>query len=267
MHRSRTVPRSARLVDGRAIHYFDDEPGRYGAPPPDRRELDATASHAELRHDALFDEWVVIATHRQTRTHLPAASDCPLCDSTETAWTEVPAPEYDVVVFDNRFPSLPAALGDEPPRGHCDVIVFSSDHAASFARLDRVRLRTIGDAWAHRSEALAAENGVRYVLAFENRGEQIGVTLHHPHGQIYAYPYVPPTAARMVAAASAHRSRTGSCLGCDLLHDELADGSRIIAAGPQSVAYVPTAGRWPFEIHVVPRRRVTALEPLTPDGL
>ena len=267
MHRPRAVPRSAHLADGRTIHYFDDQAGRFGDPPPDRRTLASEPLRSELRHDALLDEWVVVATHRQTRTHLPAGPDCPLCPSTATSFTEVPASAYDVVVFENRFPSLPAAAPGEPERGRCEVICYTSDHDASFAGLDDARLQTVADAWLARSEALAADPGVAYVLCFENRGEEIGVTLDHPHGQIYAYPFVPARVARLATSAASHRDRAGSCLGCDLLAAELEDGRRVLVAGTHAVAYVPSAARWPFEIHVVPRRHVTGLSGLASDEL
>ena len=267
MPRPRAVPRSAHLADGRSIHYFDDRPGAFGDPPTDRRTGTQEQSSAELRLDALLDEWVIVATHRQSRTHLPEARDCPLCPSTEHTLTEIPASAYDVVVFENRFPSLPAARSGEPARGRCEVICFSSDHDATFAGLDDDRLRTVADAWLSRSEALAAAPGVAYVLPFENRGEEIGVTLNHPHGQIYAYPFVPPRVAGLLSAATAHRHRTGSCLGCDVLAEELADGRRVVAAGTHAVAYVPFAARWPFELHVVPRRHVTSMGGLTGEEL
>ncbi len=106
-----------------------------------------------------------------------------------------------------------------------------------------------------------------YVLPFENRGEEIGVTLNHPHGQIYAYPYIPPRVTRAAERAAAHRQRTGSCLGCDLLDEELTDGRRVVVAGNAAVAYVPFAARWPFELHVVPRRHASSLGDLTGEEL
>jgi UDPglucose--hexose-1-phosphate uridylyltransferase len=267
MQEMRAGRRTAALADGREVTYFDDpSSGAVGQPPPDRRDLPPVPRPAELRRDPLVDEWVIVATHRQTRTFLPPTKDCPLCPSRGEAQTEVPAPDYDVVVFENRFPSLPASPGpDQPAAGRCDVIVYSSDHDASFSTLSDERLATIGEAWVARTEALAREPGVEYVFCFENRGEQIGVTLHHPHGQIYAYPFVPPRAERMLAAASAHNERTGACLSCELLETELGDGTRIVAATAHSVAYVPRAARWPYEVHVVPRRHVADLPALTGD--
>jgi len=257
--------RAGLLADGREILYFDDpSSGSLPDPPPDRRDLPPRPAPTELRRDELVDEWVIVATHRQTRTFLPPTRDCPLCPSHGDTLTEVPASDYDVAVFENRFPSLPAAeLPGAPAAGRCDVICYSSEHDASFARLSDERLATIADAWAERSEALRADPGVAYVFCFENRGEQIGVTLHHPHGQIYAYPFIPPRAERMLASASAHLERTGSCLACDLLAQELADGRRIVAATDTAVAYVPRAARWPYEIHVLPRRHVPDLAALS----
>lgn len=251
-------PRRARLADGRAILYFDDAGRTPPAPPPDPRSLPDREPAAELRWDRLVDEWVIVAGHRQARTYLPAASECPLCPSRDGRQSEIPADDYDVVVFENRFPSLPAAAPGKTPRGRCDVVVYSSDHDASFSALPRERLRTIGAAWAQRTAELSAEPGVASVFVFENRGVEIGVTLHHPHGQIYAYPFVPPRLDRMLAAALRH----GRCLGCAILADELADGRRVIAATEHAVAYVPQAARWPFEIHVVPRRHIPNLAAL-----
>jgi UDPglucose--hexose-1-phosphate uridylyltransferase len=265
MQPPRASRRTGRLADGRDIIYFDDpsSTGADASPPADRRDLPPVPAPAELRRDRLVDEWVIVATHRQTRTFLPPTRDCPLCPSRGDAQTEIPAPAYDVVVFENRFPSLPATGGEvEGPAGRCEVICYSDEHEASFATLSDERLATISRAWAERTAALGADTGVAYVFCFENRGEQIGVTLHHPHGQIYAYPFIPPRAERMLSAADAHRRRTGTCLACDLLDDELADGRRIVASTESAVAYVPHAARWPYEIHVLPRRHVPDLPAL-----
>ncbi|HJP71720.1 MAG TPA: DUF4931 domain-containing protein, partial [Candidatus Limnocylindria bacterium] len=207
-------PRRAHLADGREILYFDDAGSAAPPPSPDPRTLPDREPPAELRWDRLVDEWVIVAGHRQDRTFLPAASDCPLCPSRDGRHSEIPAEEYDVVVFENRFPSLPAAPEGGTPHGRCDVVVYSSDHSASFSGLSEERLRTIGAARAQRTAELSAEPGVASVFVFENRGVDIGVTLHHPHGQIYAYPFVPPRLERMLETAQ--RFPNG-CLGCALL--------------------------------------------------
>jgi len=251
------TPRRATLADGRPILYFDDEGHDPGPPPADRRVLETRPHPAELRHDPLTDEPVLVAAHRQGRTFLPPSEACPLCPSRDGSLTEIPAAAYDVVVFENRFPSLPAtALGSEPA-GSCEVVCYAAEHTASFAVLDPRRLATVMAAWVHRTDELSRLPGVAYVLAFENRGEEIGVTLHHPHGQIYAYPYLPPRIARMVEVAA----RADGCLGCLELEREL-EGNRIIDQGEHAVAYVPHGARWPYEIHVLPRRHASTLAEL-----
>jgi UDPglucose--hexose-1-phosphate uridylyltransferase len=266
MPTSRLDPRRGRLADGRAILYFDDAGGRdAGEPPADTRAPEARPADGELRHDALTDEWVIQAPHRQDRTHLPAASACPLCPSRAGSSTEIPANSYDVVVFENRFPSLPAAppIGADGPRGgRCEVISYADDHDAQFASLPEGRLRTIAAAWTHREAELSASSDTAQVFIFENRGEEIGVTLHHPHGQIYAYPFVPPRAARLAEVATAHHRANNECLGCRLLQEEMKDGRRVIAEADVAVAFVPLAARWPYEVHVVPRRHVSTLAEL-----
>jgi UDPglucose--hexose-1-phosphate uridylyltransferase len=256
-------PRRSLLADGREILYFDDPGVERGTPTPDPRDLAARPRPSELRHDRLTDEPVIVAAARQDRTFLPPASDCPLCPSRAGTATEVPDHDYDVVVFENRFPSLPAAAeSGGPPAGRAEVICYAAQHDASFSRLPSGRLATIGAAWAHRTRELSALPGVAQVLVFENRGEEIGVTLHHPHGQVYAYPFVPPRLARMVEAGGRHRAAGGSCLACDILDEEMADGARVIAATEHCVAYVPRAARWPWEVHLVPRRHVADLAAL-----
>jgi UDPglucose--hexose-1-phosphate uridylyltransferase len=266
---------STRLADGRElIYYFDKAPG--AAPPGrDARDLQPVSTSSQIRHDPVLDEWVVIAAHRQDRTFLPPAEQCPLCPSAGTRLTEIPAADYDVVVFENRFPSLasnvpPLAEGGgllvrRPGTGRCEVLCYTSDHGASFWRLPPWRLRTIAAVWVDRTLELSRLAGVEYVFCFENRGEEIGVTLSHPHGQIYAYPFVPPRVARALRSAERHRRRTGGCLFCDLLAAELAAGERVVSAGPRFVALVPWAAHWPFEVHVYPRRHVPDLAALSDD--
>lgn len=141
--------------------------------------------------------------------------------------------------------------------------MFTPEHDGSFASLPFERARTVVEAWAQRTEALSALQGVRQVFPFENRGEQIGVTLHHPHGQIYAYPYAAPHAAQLAARSRAHLASTGRALMGEVLADEAADGDRMVLAGEHFSAYVPYAARWPLEVHLLPHRQVPDLAALT----
>ncbi|KRE77335.1 galactose-1-phosphate uridylyltransferase [Arthrobacter sp. Soil763] len=268
------------LADGRELFYFADA-GRTGGPArpdpreaADRRAPEARGGAGELRFDALTGEWVAIAAHRQSRTHLPPAAECPLCPSTPERPSEIPAPDYDVAVFENRFPSLGPDVGQLPEQpgwgtstpayGRCEVICFTPEHTGSFAGLGEARARTVVEAWAARTAALSALPGVRQVFPFENRGADIGVTLHHPHGQIYAYPYLPPRAAVLSAAAQRHYDAAGGreTLTGSLLRAESRDGSRMVLEGRHFSAYVPFAARWPLEVHLVPHRQVPDLAAL-----
>ncbi|WP_433535665.1 galactose-1-phosphate uridylyltransferase [Micromonospora sp. CA-249363] len=255
------------LADGRELIYFDENDDAV-RDQPDRRELPPPPPASQLRYDPLTDEWVAVAVHRQTRTFLPPANECPLDPSQGDRLTEIPAPDYDVVVFENRFPSLSGRVADEPGEitpftpvrpgeGRCEVVCFTSDHNASFASLPPRRVRTVLDALADRTEVLGELPGVEQIFCFENRGVEIGVTLHHPHGQIYAYPFVTPRTRALLAAARRHAERTGGGnLYADVLAAERAAGDRVVAENEHWTAFVPAAARWPFEVHVAPRRVV-----------
>lgn len=274
--RSPRSPTRTVLSDGRELLYFDDEPGRLHT-ARDERDLSAPVSTSEIRWDAIAREWTVVAGHRQARTFKPVTSECPLCPSREGWQSEVPQDAYDVVVFENRFASLSQSAADSvtgrdelpfrlrPGIGRCEVVVFTDDHTSSFPSLTQRRVGTIIDAWVHRTAELRALPGVEYVYCFENRGDEIGVTLAHPHGQIYAYPFVPNRIARAAQTLVDHAAAGRGCLQCQQLADELNDGSRIVVTGRYWVAYVPFAARWPFEVRLVPRRHLASLPDLDGD--
>jgi UDPglucose--hexose-1-phosphate uridylyltransferase len=278
----------AHLADGRDIFYFDDSPGYVTGETVresvDTRPLGPAGGGSELRYDVLTGEWVAIASHRNDRTFLPPKDECPLCPTGRgVVPSEVPASDYDVVVFENRFPSLstrveglPHDLDGEPlfpvrpGVGRCEVVCFTSDHGASFSSLRPDRVRTVVEAWADRTAELSATDGVRQVFCFENRGQEIGVTLHHPHGQIYAYPFVTPRTSALLRQAEAHRRSTGGNLLRDVLDAERRAGTRVVLAGEHWTAYVPAAARWPVEVHLAPHRDVpdiTALDDAERDEL
>ncbi len=288
MGRDRVWKSSGRLADGREIIYFDESPGSGRAAAADHRDLPpvAGAESSVLRWDALAGEWVVIAAQRQDRTFLPPTDQCPLCPSRDGRLTEIPAPGYDVVVFENRFPSLrgaplppgaglpgPAVPADggppetagvpaRPGTGRCEVVCFTSDHNASFGSLSPRRVRTVLEAWADRTAALGAMRGIEQVYCFENRGEEIGVTLHHPHGQIYGYPFVTPRTARMLGQARAHAAAGRGNLFDALVAGEHATGTRVVSRNDYWTAFVPAASRWPFEVLLFPAQRVPSLPAL-----
>ncbi|WP_197281146.1 MULTISPECIES: galactose-1-phosphate uridylyltransferase [unclassified Mycobacterium] len=272
-----TAPTRAKLADGRDLLFFA-LPGHRPTPVEDRRPLPARdGQRTELRFDRTTGQWVIVAALRQDRTYKPPPDQCPLCPGPTGLTSEVPAPDYDVVVFENRFPSLSgtgAALappGDGfvsvPGQGRSEVICFSSDHTGSFAGLAPAHGRLVVEAWRHRTGELMTTPGVEQVFCFENRGEEIGVTLTHPHGQIYGYPYLTPRTAAMLGQAREHRNRHGTNLFGDLLAGEVADGGRIVARDDLFTAFVPFAARWPVEVHIYPNRFVRNVTELDGDEL
>ncbi|MBM4474660.1 galactose-1-phosphate uridylyltransferase [Rhodococcus hoagii] len=266
-----------RLSDGRELIYFDDtEPYASGVVTRelhDGRDLVPVEAASTMRFDVLTGEWVTLAAHRMNRTFLPATDECPLCPTRPgRPATEIPAGDYDVAVFENRFPSLGSAAEEVPglvdgerlwPRraadGRCEVVCFTGDHHRGFAQLPVSRVRTVLEALRDRTRELSALPSVAQVYCFENRGEEIGVTLSHPHGQIYAYPTLPPRTTALLRQAEEHRKRTGRSLLRDVLDAERRAGTRVVVEGEHWTAYVPAAARWPVELHVAPHRDVADL--------
>ncbi|MFJ2264594.1 galactose-1-phosphate uridylyltransferase [Streptomyces sp. NPDC087844] len=243
---------STRLADGRELIYYDsrDDTVRDAV---DRRPLDRTVTTSEVRRDPLLGDAVAIASHRQGRIYHPPADECPLCPSEGDRLSEIPDSAYDVAVFENRFPSL---AGDS---GRCEVVCFTSNHDASFADLTEEQAGLVLEAWTDRTAELSHLPSVEQVFCFENRGAEIGVTLGHPHGQIYAYPFTTPRTALMLRSVAAHKEATGGENLFDaVLERELAD-ERIVLATEHWVAFVPFSAHWPYEVHLYPRRRVPDL--------
>ncbi|KHK97881.1 galactose-1-phosphate uridylyltransferase [Microbacterium mangrovi] len=263
------VRRTASLADGRELLYYDD-PGTTLGPDRavDARALDPRPDTATMRLDVLTGDWISVAAARQNRAFLPPAELDPLAPQTPANPSEIPA-LYDVAVFENRSPSFGPALATDAfdaPRGlddlatlglgrtrtsvgRCEVVCFSPDTQGSFGTQTETRARTVIEAWADRTAALSALPGVQQVFPFENRGEAIGVTLGHPHGQIYAYPYVTPRTTRLLESIE----RTGTDLFDRILEFEHAS-SRVVLQGEHWTAFVPFAAHWPLEVHLVPHR-------------
>jgi UDPglucose--hexose-1-phosphate uridylyltransferase len=263
-----------RLSDGRELIYFDEQPTADRS-YPDTRTLPPPPATAQLRLDPLVGEWVAINAYRQQRTHLPPSDKCPLCPSTPDFASEIPAPDYDVVVFENQFPSFSDRIQPDevtqmtdlvpvrPGVGRCEVVCFTSDHNSSFGALPPSRVRTVVDALADRTAEMSTLPGVAQVFPFENRGIEIGVTLSHPHGQIYAYPMVPPRTQAMLDAAARHAKSTGGVLYGDVLAAEQRAQVRVIGRNDHWTAYVPAASRWPYEVQLAPHRQVPDIPALT----
>ncbi len=218
---------------------------------------------SKQRFNQLRGEEVVYAIHRQDRTFLPSEDHCPLCptpadlSSEGAAPTEIPLPAFEIAVFDNLYPAFQA------PQGAAEVIVYTDSHHGSFSTLTPERAEALMWVWRHRYQELGAREEVQYVLIFENRGVEVGATLHHPHGQIYGYPFLPPVPKLELVADA----RMQGCASCELLRQELSDGRRVVHENESFAAYIPYAARWPYEAHVIVREHRSSLLDCEPGEL
>jgi UDPglucose--hexose-1-phosphate uridylyltransferase len=271
--------RVTRLSDGRELIYFDDADTTLGRDrAADTRPPQPRPPAPTLRQDPLTGEWISIAAARQNRAFLPPDELDPLAPSTPGNATEVPD-NYNVAVFENKSPSFGPALAapgqDQaaalaeldtigigrtlPGVGRCEVVCFGPQRTGSWADFSVSRARTVVEAWADRTAALSALPGIQQVYVFENRGKEIGVTLHHPHGQIYGYPYVTPRTRNLLASIDSY----GPGLLADILEYER-KSERVLVSGEHFTVFVPFAARWPIEVHMLAHRQVPDLAATTP---
>jgi UDPglucose--hexose-1-phosphate uridylyltransferase len=246
--------------DGRTLTLYSNQPIAAGLAAPSPF---AAPQHANphLRWHPLRGEWVAYAAFRQNRTYQPPPQYNPLAPTRDPDHpTEMPAGDYEIAVFDNRFPSLALDAHDPPTltvptapaNGKCEVVVFTRDAQVSLGRLPLARIELLLRVWADRTARLRGHHHIQYVLPFENRGAEVGVTLHHPHGQIYAYPFVPPVPARQLAQEREYFLQHGSPLLCDMARTEAADGKRVLFRDEHAIAFVPACARYPYEVWVMP---------------
>ncbi|MDE2133704.1 MAG: galactose-1-phosphate uridylyltransferase [Alphaproteobacteria bacterium] len=254
MTHGKTISNTGRstftMPDGRMLHLY----GAYSGTPawPLGAELhERDFSHR--RWHPVRREWVVYSAHRQTRTYKPASNTCPLCP--EASDGEVPVKDFSIAVFDNRFSSFQKTCPKPDPipgldlsvdsaAGNCEVVVYSADHKASMSTLSQDRRELLVKVWGDRVRALMRMPAVQAVMPFENRGEEAGVTLHHPHGQIYAFSYLPPVIETM--AQSFREGYELSKLTSSAMHE--------IAQAESMAALVPPFARFPYEVWIVPKR-------------
>jgi UDPglucose--hexose-1-phosphate uridylyltransferase len=221
----------------------------------------------ELRWHPLLREWVCVAAHRQDRPQMPA-DWCAFCPGSG----RVPD-AYDVHLYPNDFAAFQL---DNPPfspetglfrstgaRGATDVVLYHSDHNLQPSQMSAGHWRKVVDLWTERYRELAAVPDLEYVYIFENTGVAIGVTMPHPHGQIYSFPFIPPIVERQLTSAADHYRDHQECLYCRILAGELEDGRRIVETNESFAAFVPFAARFPAEMQIYARRHISALTDLT----
>ncbi len=228
----------------------------------------------QIRWHPLLGEWVIVASHRLDRTLHPPKELCPFCPTRDPRNpTEVPESDFEIVVFENKFPSLSERATGPPIRrgpfvarkgvGICEVVLYTPQHEGALYDLPEEQVYKLVKAWTDRYLELGSKPFVKYVFIFENRGTAVGVTLHHPHGQIYAYPFIPPLLKREIRHMRRHWREKGGCLVCEIARAEKEEGSRIVFENDSFLAYVPFFARWTYEVHVVPKRHVTNMAELT----
>jgi UDPglucose--hexose-1-phosphate uridylyltransferase len=251
--------------DGRALIYYDSI--AEGEPAP-KREVRWSPREAvpmvERRWHPLWGEWVIISASRMARPFLPPKEKCPLCPGV----LEIPE-EYDLAVFENRFPGLSSLPSEPRPSPHpfyeiapshgtCEVVMYTSQHDTSLAQMPVEDIYRLIYVWKDRYEEISGRPGIECVYIFENKGEEVGVTLHHPHSQIYAFPFIPPRLQRELDNAR-ESAEQGKCLFCSIIEAEKRDGRRLLAENERFIAYVPYFARWSYEVHITARHGLAAM--------
>ncbi len=210
---------------------------------------------AELRFNPLTKDWVMIASHRQDRPQMPK-DWCPFCPGSG----KVPE-NYDVYKYDNDFPALsqnPPIPDDvatdiyktKPAYGKCEVILYSPNHTITLPELPQAHIRKLVDLWTERFAEISKDENIKYVFIFENRGEVVGVTMPHPHGQIYGYSVIPKKIELELDSCKEHFENTNRCLICDMLKDEMDCGKRIIIENEDFVAFLPFFSEYPYGMYI-----------------
>ncbi|MEL7446383.1 MAG: galactose-1-phosphate uridylyltransferase [Pseudomonadota bacterium] len=252
-----TYRRDHRKADGRMLQLYGREPHDLPLMPESADEI-APKPHlgGEIRHHPLRDEWNVYAAHRQNRTFKPSAADDPLAPTHAGGPdTEIPFEDFELAIFENKFAAFhPSAtdaarmdgIGIEPARGACDVVVYAPDASGSLHTIGQDRRRVLIAALIDRYQTLFG-TGCNYVLPFENRGDEVGVTLHHPHGQIYGFDRVPQVQQRAMDAFA-----NGYDLASEITTSMPDYG---IGSSGGIAAFVPRFARFPYETWIAPFER------------
>ncbi|MEE1185933.1 MAG: galactose-1-phosphate uridylyltransferase [Acutalibacteraceae bacterium] len=216
---------------------------------------------AELRYHPLIKDWVMIASNRQNRPNMPK-DYCPFCPGSG----KVPD-EFDVLKYDNDWPALsqnppePDDVANEffkvkPSYGKCEVILYSSHHTITLPELSLEHISKLVDLWCERYEAISQDEKIKYVFIFENRGELVGVSQPHPHGQIYGYSVVPKKLQLEVESAKEYHEENGKCLFCEMKDQELKAKDRIVFENDHFVVFLPFFCEYPYGMYIMSKRHV-----------
>ncbi|WP_312692434.1 galactose-1-phosphate uridylyltransferase [Caproiciproducens sp.] len=213
---------------------------------------------AELRWHPLIKDWIMIASNRQDRPQMPK-DYCPFCPSFGNV------PDYEVMEYDNDFPALsqnPPEPDDvatdffkvRPSYGKCEVILYSPGHTVTMPELSDEHMKKLVDLWCERFEAMRADEKIKYVFPFENRGDVVGVTMPHPHGQMYGYPFLPKKLELETGAAKEYYEDRHECLFCDMLKNERKEDKRIIFSNAHFTVFLPFYTEYPYGVYILSNR-------------
>jgi len=222
---------------------------------------------AELRYNPLIKDWVMIASHRQGRPQMPK-DWCPFCPSSGNV------PEYDVYKYDNDFP----ALSQTPPMpddvktdlyqmkeayGKCEVILYSPQHTITLPELPQSHIRKVVDLWVERFVEIKKDEKIKYIFIFENRGDVVGVTMPHPHGQIYGYSNIPKKLELELESCKEYYDEKDKCLICDMIADEAKYAQRIIIENDDFYAFLPFFCEYPYGIYIAAKSHKQTIDQFT----
>jgi len=227
----------------------------------------------ELRYDPIKDQKVAYATKRQDRTFHPPKDFCPLCPTkSNKTETEIPKSDYDIVVFENKFPTFSKnpdkldmdeannedflSFSKRQSKGICEVVSYTSNHDLFLEDMPVEKISNLIKVWQDRYYNLGKKDFIKYVFIFENKGKEIGVTLSHPHGQIYAFSYIPPIIKQELKSSKDFYDKNKECLHCAIIKEELKEESRIIVKTGDFIAFIPFYARWPYEVHIYSLRHL-----------
>ena len=222
---------------------------------------------AELRWHPLIKDWIMIASHRQDRPQMPK-DWCPFCPSGGKV------PDYEVMEYDNDFPALmqnppqPDPVANDffkvaPAYGKCEVVLYSPQHTITLPELPESHVRKLVDLWIERYELMIKDENIKYDFIFENRGEVVGVTMPHPHGQIYGYSYIPKKLELELEACKEHHDAHGECLICKMLEEEKAFEQRVIFENEDFTVILPFFSEYPYGVYILARNHKQNLSQLS----
>lgn len=267
--------KTLKKPDGRTLNLYSRNPIPEGivATNPNHEDINATP---HMRWHPLRQEWVIYASHRQNRTFLPPKDYSPLAISTMKDFpTEMPQGNYEMAVFENLFPSMnfntaaapKLGVDTKPSTGICEVVVFTQDPDSSLGDLPLSRVHLVLQVWADRTKELGAKDVIEFVMPFENRGIEMGVTLHHPHGQIYAYSFIPPVQALIMKSMSDFYQKNKKSLLEDMIQTESREGTRVLFETEHAIAFIPVCARYPYETWIAPKKSTAFLHELTKEQM